>query len=245
MSARKPCPQFEGRLDMQRIPAHIGIIMDGNGRWAKSRGLPRSLGHKAGVERLRSVVRMSSDIGVEVLTVYAFSTENWSRPKDEVGTLMRLLIEFMHKEIDELNNNSGRVEDMPERVREAVRGALESTADNTGLILNIALNYGGRDEIVNAARMLARDAAAGLINPDDIDESAFERRLYTAGLPEPDMIIRTSGEMRLSNFMLYQAAYSEFVFADVHWPDFDDDVYADAITRFQRRRRRFGGVGEE
>lgn len=233
---------------LKKIPRHVGVIMDGNGRWAAGRGLLRSSGHRAGVEALRDIVRASSDVGVEVLSLYAFSTENWKRPPAEVRVLMELLVEFLGKEIDELCANNVRIrfmgaaDEISPKITKAVKTALERTGGNTGLVMNIALNYGGRAEIVRTARLLAEDAAAGRIAAGSIDEEAFASRLYTAGLPDPDLIIRTSGEFRLSNFLLYQCSYSEFIAPEVYWPDFSKDEYRKVLLEYQARDRRFGGV---
>ncbi|HIU46880.1 MAG TPA: isoprenyl transferase [Candidatus Fimadaptatus faecigallinarum] len=233
--------------DATKLPRHIAIIMDGNGRWAKKRLLPRAAGHRAGVEALRAVITHCDELGIEALTVYAFSTENWARSREEVGALMALLLEYFTREIDELNRKNvrililGDVDGLPEKQRDAVRAAMQRTRANTGLKLNIALNYGARAELARAARNLAARAAAGEIDPRAIDESALERELYTAGLPEVDLLIRTSGEQRLSNFLLYQLAYAEFVFDPVLWPDYDAAALDRDIAEFSRRQRRFGG----
>ena len=238
-------------LDPALMPRHVAVIMDGNGRWAKKRGMPRSFGHKAGVEALRGIIRHSDHLGIEALTIYAFSTENWKRSAEEVGALMGLLLEYFTKELDELHREGvcirilGDIEDMPkglERQQAALYAAMDKTKDNTGLKLNIALNYGGQQEIVMAAKNLARKAAAGEIDPEEIDGSMFADHLYTAGLPEVDFMIRTSGEMRLSNFLLYQLAYAEFYQTDILWPDFDRAAYEEALAAYQKRNRRFGGV---
>lgn len=238
-------------LDPARMPRHVAIIMDGNGRWAKKRGMPRTFGHKAGVEALREIIRHSDHLGIEALTIYAFSTENWKRSAEEVGALMGLLLEYFTKELDELHREGvcirilGDIDDMPkglERQQAALKAAMEKTKDNQGLKLNIALNYGGQQEIVHAAKNLARMAAAGEIDPEAIDGTMFANQLYTAGLPEVDFLIRTSGEMRLSNFLLYQMAYAEFYQTDVLWPDFDRAAYEEALAVYQKRNRRFGGV---
>ncbi len=229
------------------MPRHIAIIMDGNGRWAKKRMLPRAAGHRAGVEAMRSTITRCDELGIEALTVYAFSTENWSRSHEEVGALMNLLLEYFTREIDELDQKNvrililGDVDGLPDRQREAVKNAMRRTNDNTGLKLNIALNYGSRAEIVRAARMLAQRAANGEIAPEDIDEKMFADSLYTRDLPEVDLVIRTSGEERLSNFLLYQLAYAEFVFDPILWPDFDAAALDRDIEIFGRRQRRFGG----
>lgn len=232
-------------LSRETLPKHVAIIMDGNGRWARSRRLPRSLGHRAGVDRLRGVIRLSSDLGLEALTLYAFSTENWKRPSDEVGTLMRLLVEYFNNEIDELHENRvciraiGDVSRLPDAPRRAVEAAMLRTADNGGLKLNIALNYGSRDEIVRAANLAARAAAnqGGAITAE-----LFEAHLYTAGLPEVDLLIRTSGEERISNFLLYQLSYAELIFTNDYWPDFSDERYLAALREYAGRSRRYGGL---
>lgn len=229
------------------LPRHIAIIMDGNGRWAQRRLLPRAAGHRAGVEAMRQVITRCDELGVEALTVYAFSTENWARSREEVGALMSLLLEYFTREIDELHRKNvrililGDVDGLPQKQRDAVRAAMERTRGNTGLKLNIALNYGARAELTRAARMLAERAKSGEISPDDIDEDMLSGSLYTAGLPEVDLLIRTSGEQRLSNFLLYQLAYAEFVFDPILWPDFDAAALDRDIAEFQRRQRRFGG----
>ena len=238
-------------LDRQRLPRHVAIIMDGNGRWAQKRGMPRTFGHKAGVEALREIIRHSDELGIEVLTIYAFSTENWRRSAEEVGALMGLLLEYFTRELDELNRENvqirilGDIDGMPaqlEKQKRALYAAIERTCANTGLKLCIALNYGGRQEIVRAAQRLAKKAADGDIAPEQIDMEMFAGELYTAGLPEVDFLIRTSGEMRLSNFLLYQLAYAEFYQTDVLWPDFDRRAYDEALAVYTTRNRRFGGV---
>ncbi len=232
-------------LDPGKMPVHVAIIMDGNGRWARGKGLPRTLGHRAGVNRLREIIRFSSDSGIKVLTLYAFSTENWSRPEDEVSALMGLLIEYFRSEIAELHENHvkihpiGDIGAMPAPVARAIFEAERKTASNDGLVLNIALNYGGRAELLAAVKRISAlpaDEIAGL------SESDLSRYLYTAGEPDPDLIIRTAGEKRLSNFLLYQCAYSEFYFTDVFWPDFTKDRFVDALRDYQSRKRRFGGL---
>jgi len=234
-------------LKRASLPRHIAIVMDGNGRWAKSRMLPRSAGHRAGVDRLRGIIRLSSDLGIEALTLYAFSTENWKRPADEVGTLMGLLVEYFTKEIDELHENEvciriiGDYEKLPTRAKNAVERAMERTKDNGGLKLNIALNYGSRAEILRAANEAAK--AAALAGETEITPEKFESYLYTKGLPDPDLLIRTSGEQRISNFLLYQLSYAEFLFPKEYWPDFSDECYLDALREFGKRSRRFGGLG--
>ena len=230
------------------LPRHVAIIMDGNGRWATSRGLPRSAGHAAGTEALRDIIRASDDWGIEALSLYAFSPENWSRSKEEVGALMGLLLRYFTSEIDELDEKNvkitilGDVDGMPEPQRQALVDAMARTADNTGLRLNIALNYGGRAELVRAARLLARDVKAGALEPEAIDEAVLAGKLYTAGLPDVDLLIRTSGEMRTSNFLPWQLVYAEMVFDSCYWPDFDRVRYLKCLWEYARRDRRFGGV---
>jgi len=235
-------------LDKSRLPRHVAIIMDGNGRWAKQRNLPRAAGHRAGTERLRGIVRKSSEWGVEALTVYAFSTENWKRPRAEIEALMELLREYFVKELDELHQNHVRVRLLGslEGLRPGIRGllerAMEQTAANGGLRFNIAFNYGGRAEIARAARLLAQEAQSGALRPEDIGEETVMARLYTAGEADVDLLIRTGGEKRLSNFLPLQTAYAELCFSDLHWPDFSDEAYAQALSDFARRQRRYGGV---
>lgn len=239
---------MKGEIDMNRLPKHIALIMDGNGRWAAKRALPRFFGHKAGMETLREVLRASSDMGIEILTVYAFSTENWNRPTEEVSYLMNLLIEYMRKEINELNKNNvkikilGDISALPESTREEIEKAVRLTNKNTGIQFNIALNYGGRAEIINACKHIAEDAKEGKITIDEINEDLISNYLFTDGDHDPDLIIRTSGEKRLSNFLLWQSAYSELVFADVMWPDFNKEQLKAAIIEYQSRDRRFGVI---
>ncbi|MCR4418928.1 MAG: isoprenyl transferase [Clostridia bacterium] len=239
------------RIDPNRLPRHVAIIMDGNGRWARRRGLPRVLGHRAGVEALRSIVEACIDVGIGVLTVYAFSTENWKRPPEEVNSLMELLVEYLQKELAELKQNGvqirpiGDLESLPPRVRAELRKAQEETREEHNLILNVAVNYGGRAELVRATRLIAQAAASGKLSPEAIDERTLAEYLYTAGLPDPDLIIRPSGEMRLSNFLLWQSAYSELWVTPTLWPDFSPAELWAAIAEFQRRHRRFGGLEPE
>ena len=233
-------------LPPDRLPRHVTIIMDGNGRWASARGLPRSAGHAAGTEALRDIIRASDDWGIECLTIYAFSTENWARSKDEVGALMSLLLRYFASEIDELDEKNvrililGDVAGLPAPQRDAVERAMARTKDNTGLKLNIALNYGGRAELIRAARRLAERVQSGELQPGAIDEAAFARELYTAGQPDVDLLIRTSGELRLSNFLPWQTAYAEMVFDKTYWPDFDRAAYLRALREYAGRSRRFG-----
>ena len=235
-------------LPPDNLPRHVAIIMDGNGRWAVQRGLPRSAGHAAGPEAVRGSIRASDDWGIKHLTIYAFSTENWSRSKEEVGALMGLLLKYFASEIDELDEKNvririlGNVEGLPEAQRDAVKKAMERTKDNTGLNLNIALNYGGRAELVRAAKAIAGKVQSGEMELDAIDENAFESELYTAGQPDVDLLIRTSGEMRLSNFLPWQTAYTEMVFEKVYWPDYDRAAYLNSLRTYSMRKRRFGNA---
>lgn len=242
---RKPKPQPAAVSDAP-VPVHIAIIMDGNGRWAKRRGMPRYAGHAYGAETFRRIANHCRDIGVRYLTVYAFSTENWKRSKEEVGALMQLILDFFASEIDELDEKNVRIlilgdkAALPEKQRDTLIEAERRTAKNTGLHLNIALNYGGRAELTRAARLIAEEAAQGRLNPDEISEETVAQRLYTAGQPDVDLMIRTSGEMRLSNFLLWQCAYAEFEFPTVLWPDFTVADYDEALAAFGGRERRFG-----
>lgn len=235
-------------LPPDNLPRHVAIIMDGNGRWAVQRGLPRSAGHAAGTEAVRGIIRASDDWGIKHLTIYAFSTENWSRSKEEVGALMGLLLKYFASEIDELDEKNvririlGNVEGLPEAQRDAVKKAMERTKDNTGLNLNIALNYGGRAELVRAAKAIAGKVKSGEMELDAIDETAFESELYTAGQPDVDLLIRTSGEMRLSNFLPWQTVYTEMVFEKVYWPDYDRAAYLNSLRTYSMRKRRFGSA---
>lgn len=230
------------------MPQHIAIIMDGNGRWAKKRGLPRNVGHREGSRNLKKMVAFCDKIGIKYLTVYAFSTENWKRPKNEVDGLMSLLLEYLKNAEKELGGDKvrirvvGDVKGLPVEIQKEVDRVTKMTQGNEGMILNIALNYGGRDDIVKAVKEVAKDVAQGRLDVKDIDGQAISTRLYTAGTPDPDLIIRTSGEKRISNFLLWQAAYSEFWYTDVYWPDFREEHILEAIDEFQKRNRRFGGV---
>lgn len=233
-------------LKAETLPQHVAIIMDGNGRWAKKRALPRAMGHRAGVNRLREIIRFSSDAGIRALTLYAFSTENWKRPSDEVNTLMKLLIEYFNKEIDELDANAVRIRTLGDiaalqkDVRKAIDDAVSRTGKNDGLALNIALNYGSQAEILRAVNACL---AASLTH---VRQEDFSKQLYTAELPPLDLLIRTGGEVRLSNFLLYQASYAELIFLDDFWPDFNEMRYVDTLREFANRKRRYGGLeGDE
>ncbi|MEW6290122.1 MAG: isoprenyl transferase [Thermodesulfobacteriota bacterium] len=238
-------------LDKKKLPRHIAIIMDGNGRWAQSRGLMRLMGHKAGVKTVQLIVKAAREIGIPALTLYALSTENLKRPANEVSGLMSLLKSYLESEIIAMQENNirlrciGRMENLPAEIRESLSASMAKTAGNTGLILNLALSYGSRDEIVKAARETARLCAAGKLTPENITEEIFSGYLYTAGLPDPDLIIRTGGEFRLSNFLLWQASYAEIFITETHWPDFTKADFIAAITTFQKRQRRFGRTGDQ
>jgi undecaprenyl diphosphate synthase len=235
-------------IDLARIPHHVSIIMDGNGRWAKARGLDRSQGHVAGVDSLREAVTTSVRLGLDVLSVYAFSTENWRRPQREVNLLMHLFATTLVKEMPLFHQENvrlrffGDLNALPKETYEVFERGLKETADHTGMTFALAVNYGSRAEITRAARQLAEQAAQGTIAPGDIDDEAFSSRLYTAGLPDPELLIRTSGERRLSNYLLWQLAYTEFYVTDTYWPDFSRWDFLRAIKDFQGRSRRFGGV---
>ncbi len=230
------------------IPAHIAIIMDGNGRWAKEMGLPRIAGHRQGIKRVKEIIRAADNLGIKAITLFAFSTENWVRPKIEINMLMRSLDVFLEKEIDSLDKNNirfmviGREDPLPGYIQKKLKKAQERTKDNTGLTLVLALNYGSRQEIVDAAKAFSRQVSAGNASIEDLDADKFSRYFYTAGLPDPDLLIRTSGEMRLSNFLLWQLAYAEFYFPKKYWPDFGVGDLEKAILVYQSRERRFGGV---
>lgn len=235
-------------MSMDNVPKHVAIIMDGNGRWAKKRGLPRIAGHREGMSVINKIVRKANTLGIEVLTLYAFSTENWKRPKNEVDFLMRLPERYLSVELPKLIEENVQVrlmgckDSLPLHTINAVDNAIEKTKDNTGLILNFALNYGSRDEIVRAIQMIAQDTIEGKIVATDIDDSIVTQYLMTNDLRDPDLLIRTSGEIRLSNFMLWQLAYSEFWFTDVLWPDFTEEHFVEAVSVYQQRARRYGGI---
>jgi undecaprenyl diphosphate synthase len=236
------------RILTRPIPRHVAVIMDGNGRWATSRGLPRAAGHGEGVKSLRSVVRAAGELGVQFLTIYAFSSENWQRPPHEVSTLMTLLERSIERELPELMERNvrfraiGRPDGVPPRVAAGIRRLMDTTAGNTGLTLLMAFNYGGRDEMVDAVRALAREVQSGALRPEEIDEVRVSRALYTDGVPDPDLLIRTSGEQRLSNFLLWQIAYTELWMTPTLWPDFGAREFYVAVAEFQQRNRRFGRV---
>lgn len=251
----KEQPFSDGSMDLVKgedIPTHIAIIMDGNGRWAKKRSMPRVAGHHEGMKNVRKITRCACDLGVKVLTLYAFSTENWKRPKSEVEFLMRLPEQFLTSFLPELMERNIKVEmigvmdSLPEHTQSALKKAMDETKNNTGLVLNFAMNYGGRAEIVMAMQQLMNDVEAGKLTIDELNEQHISKYVMTAHLPEPDLLIRTSGEVRISNFMLWQLAYTEFWFTDTHWPDFDEACLKEAISVYQNRNRRYGGLkGEE
>ena len=239
------CP---AEINPQRLPAHVAVIMDGNGRWAQSRGLPRVMGHRAGVEALKATLRRCSDWGVKALTAYAFSTENWSRPGDEVNFLMTLFERVLERELQALEAERVRIrflgdlEPLPSRLQSLIEEATQRTASNDGIHFNVCTNYGGRHELVIAARRLAERAASGELDPSEIDEHTLAGELFTAGESDPDLLIRTSGEHRISNFLLWQLAYAEIHVTDVLWPDFDREALVEAFLDYQSRIRRFGGL---
>ncbi|HSM70854.1 MAG TPA: isoprenyl transferase [Anaerolineales bacterium] len=234
-------------IPADKMPQHVAMIMDGNGRWALSRGLPRLAGHKAGTENLRRVIRATVEFGIKYLTIYAFSTENWGRPLEEVRGLMFILEDVLQNELDELHKEGvqlrhmGRLERLPGRLQEQVLDAVELTRNNDRLILNVAFNYGGRDEIINAIQHIMKDG----VSADDVTDELVSRYLYTKGVPDPDLIIRTSGELRVSNFLIWQAAYSEWYVTPTYWPDFDKEEYRRALETFAGRDRRYGKVSSE
>lgn len=235
-------------LDKDNIPKHVAIIMDGNGRWAKNKGLPRTAGHREGIARVREIIKHSRELGVQVVTFFAFSSENWSRPRSEVNLLMRYLNNFLDREVRELDKNNvrlifiGRDEPIPKPLQKKMREAEAKTKDNTGITMVLALNYGARQEIIDAAKKFMYSVQKGEETVESLNEDNFSRNLYTAGLPDPDLLIRTSGENRISNFLLWQLSYAEFYFPEKYWPDFKNKDLDEAIEIYQKRERRFGGV---
>ena len=231
------------------LPKHVAIIMDGNGRWAKRRGLPRVVGHREGVKSVRAVVEIAGELGIKVLTLYTFSKENWGRPKQEVSALMKLLVNTIRNEIDELDSKNvslraiGNLEDLPKQAFDELMFGIERTRHNSGLILNLALSYGGRQEILEAVRQIAMKVKSGLLHPEEISQQVFSAHLWTSDLPDPDLLIRTGGEMRISNFLLWQIAYTEINITNTLWPDFDKDEFIHILKDYQQRERRFGKVG--
>lgn len=242
---------LQSQINPEKVPQHIAIIMDGNGRWAKQKGMPRVLGHRSGVKSVREVTEAAAQIGVKYLTLYAFSTENWNRPPAEVMALMSLLVETIKGEIRDLNKNGvrltaiGDIEALPAATLKTLREGIEKTKDNDRVTLVLALNYSAKWEILRATRLLAEQVKLGVIKPDEITEARFERELSTHGIPDPELLIRTSGETRLSNFLLWQVAYAELYFTPVFWPDFDKDELFKAILSYQNRERRFGMISEQ
>lgn len=238
----------EFNIDKSNIPEHVAIIMDGNGRWAKKRLLPRTTGHKIGVERIKDILRVAKKLKIKYITLYAFSTENWKRPKEEVGVLMNLLFTYLKKNLKELNkedvklNIFGSIDTIPEKVKKEVENSLEITKNNKSIILNIAIDYGSRAEIVKAVKKITEEIKDNKIKIEDINEESFKNYLFTQNQPDPDLLIRTSGEERLSNFLLYQIAYSEFVFTETLWPDFTEEEFLKTIETYQKRNRRFGAI---
>ena len=238
-------------IDLQKLPRHIAIIMDGNGRWAKQHALGRIMGHQKGVEAVRKTVRLCREIGIQYLTLYAFSVENWLRPDQEVAALMQILRQYLRSELAEMMENDirlyaiGDINGLQAPVRKLLAETMARTAGNRGMVLNLALSYGGQDEIIRAVRRIAEDVREGTLAAEDITRESFAAYLYTAGIPDPDLLIRTSGEFRISNFLLWQSAYTEFYFTEVLWPDFDKkDLFA-AIADYQRRERRYGLTSEQ
>lgn len=232
-------------------PAHIGIIMDGNGRWAQRKGLPRIAGHNRGIDSVHKIVEVCGDLGIKVLTLYTFSIENWKRPRWEVTALMELLVNTVRREIDELDEKNvkitaiGHLKDLPNATRKSIQDALERTKDNSGLILNLALSYGGRSEIKDAIVKISKKVLEGEILPEEISENIIRNHLQTADLPDPDLVIRTSGEFRISNFLLWQIAYSEIYVTETHWPDFKKSEFLAALESYLKRERRFGMVSDQ
>lgn len=239
------------RLDKDKLPTHLAIIMDGNGRWAQKRLLNRVLGHRKGIDAVRRVVRLCRNIGIPYLTLYAFSNENWNRPSREVSALMKLLESYLLKELPEMMENSikltaiGRLDLLPPSAKKTLDRCMKETENNKGMVLNLALSYGGRTEIIDAVRKVADDLKAGRVKAEEITEESFSGYLYTADMPDPDFLIRTSGEMRVSNFLLWQIAYAEIYVTDTLWPDFGEDDLITALLDFQKRERRFGLTGSQ
>lgn len=248
VSFRKKKADTAGQVDFGRLPRHIAIILDGNGRWARKRGLPRPAGHKVGAETFRTIATFAKELGLEYLTVYAFSTENWKRPADEVASIMRLLEKYLHEAIETMARDKvkmaffGDLSPLAPHLQALCHETEEISKGYDGCQVNICLNYGGRDEVLRAAKSFALDCAEGRADPSHLTEDAFGRYLYSAGVPDPDLVIRPSGEVRVSNFLLWQSAYAEFYFTDVLWPDFSKDELLRALAAYQGRSRRYGGV---
>jgi len=248
MSKQSLSEELFEQIDLTRLPSHIAVIMDGNGRWAKKRSLPRVSGHRQGIKSVREIVETSARIGLKVLTLYAFSVENWKRPRTEVNTLMNLLREYLHKELQTLLKNNirfeviGRWHELPKAVADDLEWGRQKTKSNTGLLFNIALNYGGRTELVDAFRNILKEQSRNGNDPEALTEETISEHLYTSGMPDPDLLIRTSGELRISNFLLWQIAYAEIWVTDVLWPDFRKQHLYQAIIDYQKRERRYGGI---
>ena len=248
MSKELRTEELYKQIDFGRLPLHVAVIMDGNGRWAKRRRLPRVSGHRQGIKSVREIVETSARLGLQVLTLYAFSVENWKRPQSEINTLMRLLREYLHREMETLMKNNirfrviGRWQEMPKAVARDLEWGMHKTSKNTGLLFNIALNYGGRTELVDAFRQIYRQLSQNGRDLEGLTEDTISQNLYTAGMPDPDLLIRTSGELRVSNFLLWQIAYAEIWVTDVLWPDFRKQHLYQAIIDYQKRERRYGGI---
>lgn len=249
--SRKPrvIHELPADLDRNRLPNHVAVIMDGNGRWAKRRGLPRTMGHRRGIDALKNLLRYCRDWGINALTVYAFSTENWGRPLEEVDFLMALFERVLMRELEEMMEEEvrirfvGNLHRLPASLRECIEKSMETTRNNEGILLTVATNYGGREEIVRACQAIANQVKQGTLEPEAIDGALFEKYLYTAGTSDPDLLIRTSGELRISNFLLWQIAYAEIYVTDTLWPDFNSHEFHLALCSYQQRERRFGKVG--
>lgn len=245
---KKIIESFKEKIDKSKLPNHVAIIMDGNGRWAKKRLLPRTAGHKEGMERVKEIVEVAADIGIKYLSLYAFSTENWKRPEKEIKGLMNLLVQYLRSELNTLHKNNikvqalGDISKLPSQPRMEVEKAIKKTKNNNKMILNIALNYGGRDEIIEATKKILKDIEMGKMDIEELNVNTFKEYLYTKNQPDPDLLIRPSGELRISNFLLYQIAYTEFCFYDIYWPDFREEHFYKAIIDYQKRDRRYGGI---
>jgi undecaprenyl diphosphate synthase len=243
----QPAPQLSAETKAN-LPTHVAIIMDGNGRWAKQRGLPRVEGHRQGAESVKAVVKAAGELGIKFITLYAFSVENWNRPKDEVDTLMKYLLRFLKRELAEMSKNNirlqaiGQIWRLPENIQDQLQKTTQATAKNNGITLTLALSYGGRTEIVDAVRQIAQEVKAGKLEAGEINEQVIAHHLYTHGTPDPDLLIRTSGEMRVSNFLLWQISYAEFVITKTLWPDFGKREFYAALEEYSQRQRRYGGV---
>lgn len=243
----QPAPQLTAEAKAN-LPTHVAVIMDGNGRWAKERGLPRVEGHRQGAESVKAVVKAAGELGIKFITLYAFSVENWNRPKDEVDTLMKYLLRFLKRELGEMSKNNirlqaiGQIWKLPENIQEQLQKTTQATAKNNGITLTLALSYGGRTEIVDAVRQIAQEVKAGKLEAGEINEQVIAHHLYTHGTPDPDLLIRTSGEMRVSNFLLWQISYAEFVITKTLWPDFGKREFYAALEEYSQRQRRYGGV---